>query len=125
METGIPRGPLPEADFWTQGLDRNFFLRAYRWSAILGAFVTLGFLGLEQRTVAMGVLCGVLTGMFSLWTVEVTVRLLFNGGKFAGLKLAIGWLMKLPFLGAGLLGIAWAGEKGFMNIFAVICGVLL
>jgi hypothetical protein len=126
MDAEIPQqAPLPEWDFWRQGMDRQFLVRVYRWASILGVIATLIFLGFEQRTAALGMLCGVATGLFSLWTVEVTVRLLFNGGQFGGIKLLVAALVKMPFALAGLFAIAWAGNSGIMSIFTVILGVLL
>src|SRR5690349_14848851 len=98
MDAEIPQAPLPDQDFWQQGLDRQRFLkRVYQWASIIGAVTTLIFLGFEQRTIALGVLCGVGASLFSLWTVEVTVRLLFSGGRFAGAKLALAACFKMPF----------------------------
>jgi hypothetical protein len=124
MDAEIPQSPL-DWDFWSQGLDRKFFGRVHKHAAIIGIMAALALLLSEQRAVALGGVCGLGAGLFSLWSVEVTVRLLFKGGSYAGLKLAIAAAVKLPFLLVGLLGIAWAADQRIMNIFAVICGVLL
>jgi len=112
-------------DFWRQGLDRKYFTGVFKWSSIIGVAAALAFLGFEKRPIALGMVCGLVVGLFSLWTVQATVKLLFRGGGFAGLKLAVAALLKMPFLGAGLLVVSWAGDKGYINIFAVVCGVLL
>jgi hypothetical protein len=64
-------------------------------------------------------------GLFSLFTVELTTRLLFNGGGNAGLKLAIGAMVKMPFMLAALVFIAWASFNRHMDIFGVVGGVLI
>jgi len=126
MDLDAAKSPLSsDWDFWRQGLDRKYFNGVFKWSSIIGVAAALAFLGFEQRAVSLGLLCGLAVGLFSLWTVQATVKLLFRGGGFAGLKLAVAALMKMPFLGAGLLLISWAGDKGYMNIFAVVCGVVL
>jgi hypothetical protein len=117
--------PTQGWDFNVHGLDRGFFKRVYLRSSQLGAAGCLISMGLEQRPSALGLLCGLVVGLFSLFTVEATVRLFFNGGGFAGLKLCIGACLKLPFLAAGLTGIAWACVRHVMNPFAVAGGVLL
>jgi hypothetical protein len=91
----------------------------------MGTLAVLLCMVLEQRATGIGLTSGLVVGLFSLWTVEATVKLLFNGGSAAGLKLAIGGLLKMPFLLAGLLGVAWASFNGHMNIFGVLGGVLL
>lgn len=116
---------LGDWDFWREGLDRQFFQRVYVRSTQLGIVSVLLSLGFEQRQVALGLLCGLAVGLFSMWTAELTTRLLFNGGGNATLKLAIGAVVKMPMMLAGLLGIAWASFNGYMNIFAVVGGVLL
>jgi hypothetical protein len=112
-------------DFWREGLDQAFFMRVYTRTAQIGMAVLLLCLGFEQKQLALGIGCGLAVGLFSMWTVEVTVRLLFNGGAYAGVKLAVGAIVKMPFMLAGLLGIAWASFNGYMNVFGVVGGVLL
>ena len=111
-------------DFWRDGLDRSFFQKIYLRSAILGFVFALLSLGFDQRPLALGILCGLAVGLFSTWTVEVMVRLLFRGGRYSGVKLAFGAAVKLPFLLAALLGIAWAGDRHILNVFGVVGGVL-
>jgi len=106
-------------------LDRQFFLRVYTRATQLGIVSVLLSLGFEQRQVALGLLCGLAVGLFSMWTAELTSRLLFNGGGNAALKLAIGALVKMPMMLAGLIAVAWASFNGYMNIFGVVGGVLL
>ncbi len=125
VDTGIAHEQPADWDFWRNGLDRKFFGRVYLRSTQITMVLALIFLGFEQRPIALGLMAGMVVGLASLWTVEMTVRLLFNGGKMAGVKLAIGACAKLPFLLAGLFGIAWAAEGGWMNVFAVVCGLLL
>ena len=125
MDAQFPQAPQQDWDFWSQGLNRQFFAGVYKQSTQLTVLAVLLLLGFEQKAAAGGVICGAGVGLFSLWTVEMTVRLLFNGGRFAGAKLAVGACLKLPFLIAGLLGIAWAGQRGIINIFAVVGGALL
>jgi len=125
MSAESPQQSLSGWDFWSEGLDRKFFARVYKTSTQVTAVIALIFLGLEQKAVALGLLSGLVIGLFSLWTVEATVRLLFKGGRNAELKLGIGAAVKLPIMLAILVGIAGAGQTGFMNIFAVICGMLL
>jgi len=60
-----------------------------------------------------------------MFTVEATSRLLFKGGGNSGLKLAIGAMVKMPIMLAGLVLIAWASYNGHMNIFGVVGGVML
>lgn len=112
-------------DFWTQGLDRAFFMRVYTRATQLAVVAALLALGFDHKTVAVGLLAGAGVGMFSLWTAEATVRLLFRGGSHAALKLAIAGLVKLPFLLAQLVGVAWAAYAGHLNIFGAVAGVLL
>jgi hypothetical protein len=125
MEVQRTNTQFGEWDFWTQGLDRRFFSHVYLRSGQIGAVAALIALGFEQRVVAAGLVCGIIVGMASLWTAEMTVRLLLNGGRNAGIKLAIASCVKLPFGLAALLAIAWAGLNGFLNIFAVVGGVLI
>lgn len=106
-------------------MDRKFFSRVYVRAAIIGVVATLVSLGLEQRAISWGILSGVLVGLFSLWTVEVTVRLLFTGGRNAWLRLGFGALVKFPFLGVGVYAIGSAAYSGFLNIFAMVCGTLI
>jgi hypothetical protein len=119
------RMPQDDWDFWTQGLDRNFFNQVYRRSSAIGLIITIGLLVFEQKTFALGMASGLVVGLFTLWTAEVTVRLLFKSGAFAHLKLAIGALVKMPFGLTGLIGIAWAADRGFLNVFGVLLGVML
>ena len=125
MEADPPGRMNSDWDFWREGLDRKFFMGVYKRSTIIGVVIALMFVGFEQRTVALGLLAGMAVGLFTLWTAEVTTKLLFNGGKFAGLKLALGAFVKLPFMLVGLVGIAWASFNHHMNIFGVVAGVLL
>jgi len=126
MEAEIsPRAPLQDYDFWSQGLDRAFFGHVYIRATQIGVVAALLFLAFEQKTVAAGILCGMAVGLFSLWTVEATVRLLMNGGRHAGWKLAVGACIKLPFMLVGLVSIAWASYHKYMNIFGVVGGVVI
>ncbi len=125
MDMQFPQAPQQEWDFWSQGLDRQFFAGVYKRSTQLTILAALLLLGFEHRAAAAGVICGAGVGLFSLWTIELTVKFLFNGGRNSALKLAIGACLKLPFLLVGLLGIAWAGDRGLINIFAVVLGALL
>ncbi len=118
-------GSTQEWDFWFHGLDRGFFRRVHIRSLQIGGAACLISMGLEQRSIALGLLCGLVVGLFSLFTAEATVRLLFNGGGFAGAKLLIAAALKFPIVLVGLTGIAWACVHGFMNAFAVVAGVLL
>jgi hypothetical protein len=115
----------PEWDFWKDGLDRQFFSRVYGRSAqlaILGAVAGMAF---DQRPVALGLLVGLAGGLFSLWSMEATIRILFREGSFPHAKLAFGALVKFPLLMAGLLGAAWAGLNGYLNIFGALGGMLI
>lgn len=125
MDSEIAQRPLADHDFWTQGLDRAFFNRVYVRATQLGIGAGLLFLAFDQRLVSIGLFSGLAVGLFSLWSVEATVRLLFNGGRHAGVKLAIGAFVKLPFLLAGLISIAWASYNSHMNVFGVVGGVTL
>jgi hypothetical protein len=125
MEADLQRASMPDGDFWTQGLDRGFFSRVYIRAVQIGVVATILSLVFDQRTVALGLLSGLAMGIFSMWTVEMTVRLLFNGGSFAGVKLAVGAVVKMPLMLGGLLGVAWACYHGHMNVFGVIGGVLI
>jgi hypothetical protein len=125
MQADMPRNVGSDWDFWREGLDRAFFMKVYQRSAIIGVIASLIFLGFDQKQAALGLFSGLVVGLFSLWKVEVTTKLLFNGGKHAGLKLAIGAFIKLPFSLVGLTAVAWAAFNGYMNIFAVVGGVLL
>jgi len=126
MEANTPQGmPSGDWDFWSQGLDPAFFSRVYTRSTQIGMVAILLFLAFEQRGLALGLFSGLATGLFTLWTAEVTVRLLFKGGQHAGFKLAIGALVKMPFMLTGLVAIAGAAYHGHMNIFGVLGGVLL
>jgi hypothetical protein len=123
MQNKLPG--IGDGDFWTQGLNRSFFKTVYLRAIQVGVPATLIAVGFEQLGVALGFVSGLVVGLFSLWTVELTVRLLFQTGDFAGVKLAIAALVKMPLLIVGLLGVAWAGYNGHMNIFAVVGGVLI
>jgi hypothetical protein len=113
-------------DFWRQGLNREFLQRAYRGSTMVGAVAALVAVALDQRPVAIGLAAGVVMAVFSVWTCELAVRLLFrNGGGFAGARLAIAAVVKMPAVLGLLVGIAWACTAGIMNAFGVIGGVLL
>ena len=124
MHGNITSGPDAGWDFWRDGLDRSFFQKMYLRSAMVGFAFSLLSLGFDQRPLALGILCGLALGLFSTWTVEVMVRLLFRGGRHSGVKLAFGAGMKLPFLISALLGIAWAGDRHILSVFGVIGGVL-
>jgi hypothetical protein len=112
-------------DFWAHGLDRQFFGGVYKRSTQASVLAALLAVAFEQRTLAIGLVCGLALGLFSIWTVEATVRLLFSGGQFGALKLAIAAVVKMPFMLAGLVGIAWACFNGHMNVFGVVGGVLI
>ena len=114
-----------DQDFWSQGLNGEFFSSVYKRAAQVGTIAVLLCLAFEQRHMALGLISGLVMGLFSMWTVEVTVRLLFHGGAFPGLKLALAAFVKMPLLLGGLLGIAWASYNGFMNVFGVVGGVLI
>ena len=117
--------PLRGHDGWAQGLDESVFTSAYKRSTIFGGTAVLLLAVYEQGAIALGLGCGVAVALFSTWTVEMMVRLLFRGGSFAGLKLALGACVKMPFLLAALLGIAWASFNGTMSVFAVVGGAML
>lgn len=106
-------------------MDRQFFRRVYWRSTQLGMAAVFLALGFEHRALALGLLSGLAVGLFSMFTVEATSRLLFKGGGNAGLKLAIGAVVKMPIMLAGLLVIAWASYNRHMDIFGVVGGVLL
>jgi hypothetical protein len=125
MMTEPATAPTQDYNFWFHGLDRNFFRRVHIRSMQIGGAACLISMGLEQRQVALGLLCGLLVGMFSILTAEATVRLLFTGGGFAGFKLLIAAAIKFPVVLFGLTGIAWACVHHYMNAFAVVGGVLL
>ena len=112
-------------DFWRDGLDRAFFSTTYVRSTQIGLVLALLALGFDQKTWALGAISGVAMGMFSLWTCEMTVKLLFNGGGLSGLKLLIGAFVKMPFMLGVLLAIGWACFNGYMNVFTVVGGILL
>ena len=117
--------PGGEWDFWSQGLDRAFFSRVYTRGLQIGAAAVLLLLAFEQRGVALGLGGGMAFGIFGVWTAEATVRLLFNGGRHAAVKLAVAGFVKLPFMLAALVGLAWAAYNHHINIFSVVGGVLL
>lgn len=112
-------------DFWSEGLDRMFLSRSYQRAGQIGGVLTLALLIFEQKAAALGLASGLALALFSTWTLDVAVRLLFRGGRFAGVKLAIAAFVKMPFLLASLVGIAWAADKHIVNVFAVVGGVLL
>ena len=124
MEAEAAR-PVSDWDFWMHGLDRSFLLNVYKRATQIGIVAALISLGLEQREVALGLLSGLAMGLFSTWTLEATVKLLFGGGSFAGVKLAIAALIKMPLMLGVLVGVAWACFNGYMNAFAVIGGILV
>src|ERR1043165_8623106 len=109
MSAELPRGSLgtPNVhangwddgrDFWREGLDRMFFTRCYKMAAVLGALAAVVAIFMEQRAVAFGISGGVGLGLFSTWTLEMTARLMFNGGGHAGLKLAVAAFIKMPLM---------------------------
>lgn len=106
-------------------MDSTFFHGTYAKSVILAVVGALLLLGFDQRTAALGLLSGAGMGMFSLWTCEMTVKLLFNGGGFSGVKLAVGACVKMPLVLGVLLTIGWACFNGYMNVFAVVGGILM
>jgi len=119
-------GHAPQGfELWTQGLDRDFFMRVYLRATQITVVAALLALGFDQRPSAGGLLAGLGVGVFSLWTAEATVRLLFKGGSHAGAKLAVAAFVKMPFLLAQLVPVAWACYAGYLNAFAVVGGVLL
>lgn len=117
--------PADDWDFWREGLDRNFFRRVYTRATQLGVAAVFLALGFEHRPLALGLGCGMAVGLFSMYTVELTTRLMFGGGGNAGLKLAIGAVVKMPVMLAGLILIAWASYNRYMDIFGVVGGVLI
>ena len=126
MHAGMPRnGAGDEWDFWLQGMDRAFFMRVYGKSTQIGLAAALLALGFDQKALSLGLLSGLVIGLFTLWTVEASVKLLFNGGRNAGMKLAVAAAVKLPFMLSGLLGVAWGAYHKYVNVFGVIGGVLL
>jgi hypothetical protein len=102
-----------------------FFTRCYKSSAVIGAIAAVIAILMEQRSVAFGISAGLGMGLFSTWTLEMTARLLFNGGGFAGLKLGLAAFIKLPLMLAALGFIAWAANSGVVNAFAVVGGILI
>jgi hypothetical protein len=125
MQTIDNANPPADWDFWREGLHRSFTTQLYRRASLIGGIAALLFLGFDQRQISLGLVCGLAVALFSVWTVEVTVRLLFNGGQWAGLKLAIAAAVKLPFLLGMLIPIAQLCTANKMNPFAVVGGVLL
>lgn len=135
MSAEMPRGSLGTSnvhaswddgqDFWREGLDRMFFTRCYKSSAVLGAIGAVIAILMEQRAVAFGLSAGIGMGLFSTWTLEMTARLLFNGGGMAGVKLGMAAFIKMPIMLAALAFIAWAANSNLINAFAVIGGILL
>ncbi len=112
-------------DFWRDGLDREFFTRCYKTAAVVGAIASVIAILMEQRSVAFGLSAGIGMGLFSTWTLEMTTRLLFNGGGFAGVKLGIAAFVKMPFMLIALGLIAWSANSGVVNAFAVVGGILI
>lgn len=112
-------------NFWTEGLDPNFFRRSYIRSLQVTAVIALMLTGMDQASAAVGLAAGSAVALFSTWTTEIMVRLLFQGGSGAGIRLAIGAIVKMPFLLGALLTVAWASYNGKMNAFGVVGGVLL
>jgi hypothetical protein len=106
-------------------LDTTFFSRVYSKATWIGLASALLALGLDQKTVALGLICGVAVGLFTLWGAEATVRLLFNGGKGASWRLALAAFVKLPFTLALLFPLAWAAYNKHLDAFGLIGGVLL
>ena len=125
MAAGANQASVTDWDFWSQGLARSFFNRMYIRTLQIGAVITMLFLAFDQKHVALGLLSGLAVGLFTVWTAEATVKLLFNGGGFAGVKLAVAAILKMPVLVGALLGISWAAFNGYMNIFGVVGGVLV
>ncbi|MBM3460320.1 MAG: hypothetical protein FJX77_17510 [Armatimonadetes bacterium] len=125
MDTEIAPQPLRSGDFWAQGLDWSFLPKVYRTSTQVGVVAALILMGLDQRALGVGLLLGLAVALLSTWSVEVTVRLLFKEGSFAGVKLAVAACFKLPVLLAALFGVAWAVMNGHANVFMVVGGVLL
>lgn len=118
------RGP-EDFNFWTDGLNTGFFRKSYLRATQVTVVAALMLSGMDQAAAALGLICGAGVALFSTWTTEVMVRLLFRGGSFAGVKLAIGAIIKMPFLLTGLVGVAWAAYNGHLNPFGVVGGVLL
>jgi len=106
-------------------LDRSYFKRVYTRSTQVGVVAALICMGLDQRVVALGLLAGLGLGLFSTFTVEATVRLLFRGGSFAGLKLLMAAMFKLPIMLPAIMLVAWACFNKLIDPFATIGGVLL
>jgi hypothetical protein len=125
MDAGMPQSGFGDWDFWSQGLDKAFFTRVYKRATQIAVVVALMFLAFDKKDIAVGVLAGLGVGLFSTWTVEATVRLLFRGGTNAGLKLAMAAFVKMPMLLAILLPVAWACFNKYMNAFAVVGGLVL
>lgn len=119
-----PRG-LDDVNFWRDGVSAEYFRKSYLGAAQITVVVALILSGLDQTSAALGLLSGAAVALFSTWTTEVMVRLLFRGGSFSGAKLVIGAIVKMPFLVSGLVGVAWAAYNGHLNAFGVVGGVLL
>ncbi len=125
MEAEGAHVPLRSVDFWSQGVDWSFLPHVYRRSTLVAVAAALIFNGLDQRAIALGLMAGLAVALFSTWSVEMTVRLLFKEGQFASLKLLAAACVKLPMLLTVLLGVAWGAMQGYLNIFAVVGGILL
>lgn len=126
MHAGMSRnGAGEDWDFWMQGMDRSFFMRVYGKSTQIGLAAALLALGFDHKALAGGLLSGLVIGLFTLWTVEASVKLLFNGGRNAGMKLALAAAVKLPFMLTGLVAVAWGAYHKYLNVFGVVGGVLL
>jgi hypothetical protein len=121
----IVQRPLPGQDFWAQGLEPSFFSRVYLRSAQLSGVLALMLFGLDQRAMALGLIAGQAVALFSTWTTEMAVRVLFNEGSLPGVKLALAAFVKLPVMLGGLLFVAWAAFNKHIDAFGVVGGVLL
>ncbi len=118
-------GATPDlTHFWRHGIDPKLFGRVYKNAAILGSILTLMLLGVEQAPSAAGLAVGTGIGIVTLWTVEWTVKLLFNGGQAAGMKLALGACVKLPLMLPVMLAVAWGSYHRHLNVFTVVGGML-
>ena len=102
-----------------------FMPRMYQRATMIGFAAVITSLLLDQKQVALGLAAGLALALFSTWTIEMAVRLMSRVGALGPAGLLVAGFVKLPMLGGALLGVAWAGYNGHLNVFAAVGGMLI
>jgi hypothetical protein len=104
----------------------GFIGRVYRTTLVAWATVALLLFNHYGLAAVLGLSIGTAVSLGSLYSVELTVRLLTRPGVHAGGRyFTLLLFLKLPLLTAVMAAAVWAVLSGVANVFTLVAGVAL